>query len=79
MTAITQPEIDQQVFDLYDEYCHGRIDRMETVAPAVTFDMRWCLECHRDPAAYLRPRHQVMEMDWAPAANQRVPHANVIL
>jgi len=29
MTAITQTEIDQQVFDLYDEYCHGRIDRRE--------------------------------------------------
>jgi carboxymethylenebutenolidase len=29
MTAITQVEIDQQVFDLYDEYCHGRIDRRE--------------------------------------------------
>jgi carboxymethylenebutenolidase len=29
MSAITQPEIDQQVFDLYDEYCHGRIDRRE--------------------------------------------------
>jgi carboxymethylenebutenolidase len=29
MTVITQPEIDQQVFDLYDEYCHGRIGRRE--------------------------------------------------
>jgi carboxymethylenebutenolidase len=29
MTVITQPEIDQQVFDLYDEYCHGRMDRRE--------------------------------------------------
>ena len=29
MTAITQAEIDQRVFDLYDEYCHGRIDRRE--------------------------------------------------
>jgi carboxymethylenebutenolidase len=29
MRAITQPEIDQQVFDLYDEYCHGGIDRRE--------------------------------------------------
>lgn len=26
---LTQIEIDQQVFDLYDEYCHGRIDRRE--------------------------------------------------
>jgi carboxymethylenebutenolidase len=25
--ALTQAEIDQRVFDLYDEYCHGRIDR----------------------------------------------------
>jgi len=29
MTAITQVEIDQQVFQLYDEYCHGGIDRRE--------------------------------------------------
>jgi carboxymethylenebutenolidase len=29
MNAITQLEIDQQVFDLYDEYCHGGIDRRE--------------------------------------------------
>jgi len=34
MTAITQPEIDQQVFNLYDEYCHGRIDRREFVRRA---------------------------------------------
>ena len=29
MAVITQLEIDQQVYDLYDEYCHGRIDRRE--------------------------------------------------
>ena len=33
MTAITQPEIDQQVFNLYDEYCHGRIDRLAYLSP----------------------------------------------
>ncbi|WP_296338582.1 dienelactone hydrolase family protein [Reyranella sp.] len=27
MDSVTQLEIDQRVFDLYDEYCHGRIDR----------------------------------------------------
>jgi len=26
---VTQFEIDQRVYDLYDEYCHGRIDRRE--------------------------------------------------
>ena len=29
MAVITQLQIDQQVYDLYDEYCHGRIDRRE--------------------------------------------------
>ena len=29
MNTVTQNEIDQQVFDLYDEYCHGDIDRRE--------------------------------------------------
>ena len=37
-TPVTQIEIDQRVFDLYDEYCHGRIDRREFLlqAAAVT-------------------------------------------
>jgi carboxymethylenebutenolidase len=31
-TPLTQLEIDQRVFDLYDEYCHGRIDRRSFMA-----------------------------------------------
>jgi carboxymethylenebutenolidase len=27
--TVTQLEIDQRVYDLYDEYCHGRIDRRQ--------------------------------------------------
>src|SRR5262245_35340698 len=35
---LTQIEIDQRVFDLYDEYCHGGMDRREflTKSAAVT-------------------------------------------
>lgn len=33
---ISQLEIDQRVFDLYDEYCHGRIDRREFLARAAS-------------------------------------------
>ena len=38
LPQLTQSEIDQRVFDLYDEYCHGRIDRREFLlqAAAVT-------------------------------------------
>ena len=32
--GITQLEIDQRVFDLYDEYCHGRMDRREFLSRA---------------------------------------------
>jgi carboxymethylenebutenolidase len=36
VNAITQTEIDQQVFDLYDEYCHGEIERREFLKRAGT-------------------------------------------
>jgi carboxymethylenebutenolidase len=38
LPPLPQAEIDQRVFDLYDEYCHGRIDRREFLqqAAAVT-------------------------------------------
>ena len=32
--ALTQTWIDQRIFDLYDEYCHGHIDRREFLARA---------------------------------------------
>jgi carboxymethylenebutenolidase len=31
---MTQRQIDRRIFDLYDEYCHGRIDRREFLARA---------------------------------------------
>src|SRR5262245_33769438 len=31
---VTQVEIDQRVYDLYDEYCHGRIERRDFLARA---------------------------------------------
>jgi carboxymethylenebutenolidase len=34
LTVLTQSDIDQRVFDLYDEYCHGRMDRREFLARA---------------------------------------------
>lgn len=34
--GITQLEIDQRVYDLYDEYCHGRIDRREFLSRAAS-------------------------------------------
>jgi hypothetical protein len=35
-----------------------------------TLYMEWCLECHRNPERFVRPREQVFSMTWAPPADQ---------
>ncbi len=46
--------------------CHGRIDQMAEVRQVKPLSMAWCLECHRDPAANIRPRNQVTNLGWKP-------------
>jgi hypothetical protein len=50
--------------------CHGRIDQMPLTHAAQPMLMEWCLTCHRNPAAYLRPREQVFNMNWQPNGDQ---------
>ena len=47
--------------------CHGRIDEMEVVHQDKSLSMAWCLECHRDPTPYLRPRSEITNMEWSAA------------
>jgi len=54
------------------ESCHGRIDRMAVVAKAEPLQMAWCLDCHRDPTAHIRPREAVFTMGYEPAVEQSV-------
>lgn len=42
--------------------CHGRVDKMPLMQRAKPFEMRFCLECHRDPAPHLGPPDQVTRM-----------------
>ncbi len=44
--------------------CHGRIDEMEVVHQDKPLSMAWCLECHRDPVPFLRPRSEITNMTW---------------
>ena len=44
--------------------CHGRIDQMDVVAQAQPLSMSWCLDCHRNPDKYIRPRDQVFNMSY---------------
>ena len=44
--------------------CHGRVDRMPLTWRAKPLSMQWCLDCHRAPQKYLRPRDKVFDMAW---------------
>jgi hypothetical protein len=50
--------------------CHGRVDQMPLMWKVNTLHMEWCLECHRQPERFVRPREQVFNMDWQPPADQ---------
>ena len=42
--------------------CHGPVDRMPLMYNQASLQMEWCLDCHRAPDKYLRPRDQVFNM-----------------
>jgi hypothetical protein len=44
--------------------CHGRVDQMPLVYAAHTFHMKFCLNCHRHPEQYIRPKEHVFDMQW---------------
>jgi hypothetical protein len=44
--------------------CHGRVDEMPLTYKAQTLYMNWCLDCHRDPSRYIRPRGEVFNLTW---------------
>src|SRR6476646_832575 len=49
--------------------CHGRVDKMPLMYQHANLQMNWCLDCHRNPAKYVRPRDQVYNMAWERPSN----------
>jgi hypothetical protein len=49
--------------------CHGPVDQMPYVYTAASLQMEWCLECHRAPEKFLRPRDQVFNMRYRSPAS----------
>jgi hypothetical protein len=52
--------------------CHGRIDRMPLTERAAPLSMVWCLDCHRQPQRFLRPRDEVFDLAWQPRDQRRL-------
>ena len=50
--------------------CHGRVDRMPLMWQEASLQMEWCLECHRYPERYLRPKSEVFNVSYEPPSDQ---------
>jgi hypothetical protein len=50
--------------------CHGPVDQMPLTWQENSLLMEWCVECHKAPEQYLRPKDQVFNMAYQPPANQ---------
>ncbi|HEX9047203.1 MAG TPA: cytochrome c3 family protein, partial [Verrucomicrobiae bacterium] len=49
--------------------CHGQLDQMPLTWKSHSLYMKWCLDCHRAPENYIRPREEVFNLNWT-ATNQ---------
>jgi Cytochrome c7 and related cytochrome c/Class III cytochrome C family len=58
--------------------CHGQVNTMPVVWQTQAFYMGWCLNCHRNPEQYLRPREEVYNMDYVAPANQLQVGASLV-
>lgn len=53
--------------------CHGRVDQMSAIWKAEPMSMGWCMECHRAPERYVRPREEVFNLAYErPAAAEQL-------
>jgi hypothetical protein len=50
--------------------CHGKVIDMPVVWQPQAFFMGFCLNCHRNPENFLRPRDQVFNLNYVHPANQ---------
>ena len=50
--------------------CHGQVDRMPLMWQEKSLQMEWCLDCHRAPERYVRPRDAVFRVDYVAPPNQ---------
>lgn len=46
--------------------CHGQVEQMALMWQVHTLHMEWCLQCHREPEKFVRPRDQVFNPTWQP-------------
>ena len=60
------------------ETCHGRVDQMPLMKQENSLQMEWCVNCHRNPQNYVRPREEVFTMGYRPSEDQATLGARLV-
>jgi hypothetical protein len=50
--------------------CHGQVNKMPLMWQESSLQMSWCLDCHRHPEQFVRPREEVFSVTYRPPSDQ---------
>src|SRR4029077_13652681 len=56
--------------------CHGQVDEMPLMYAENTLQMEWCLNCHREPEKFLRPKEEVFNMKYQQPSSEHPVHVD---
>jgi hypothetical protein len=52
--------------------CHGDVGEMPLEMRVVNLQMRWCIDCHRNPEKHLRPPEEIFNTEWKEPPDQEL-------
>ena len=58
--------------------CHGQVDQMPLMWKVNSLNMEWCIECHKNPEKFVRPKEQVFSMTYRKPKNQEELGAQLV-
>lgn len=58
--------------------CHGNVKAMERIQQVQPLSMAWCLDCHRNPKAYLRAPDELLDTSWQAPKDQETRGAKFL-
>lgn len=59
--------------------CHGQVDQMPLTWKENTLHMQWCLDCHRAPEKYIRPKEEVFNMQWSLPEDEQLAQGRTLV
>jgi hypothetical protein len=50
--------------------CHGPVEQMALMRQQEPLTMGWCLQCHRHPENFIRPKGEIFSISWTAPRDQ---------